>query len=49
MYSQTPELEPIVPSYHSRILSDEQLGQLKSATLEILEKTGIHCPSEKPQ
>jgi trimethylamine--corrinoid protein Co-methyltransferase len=47
MYSQTPELEPIVPSYHLRILSDEQLDQLRSATLEILEKTGIHCPSEK--
>jgi trimethylamine--corrinoid protein Co-methyltransferase len=30
-----------------RILSDEQLDQLRSATLEILEKTGIHCPSEK--
>jgi hypothetical protein len=47
MYSQTPALQPIVPSYHLRILSDEQLDQLKSATLEILEKTGIHCPSEK--
>jgi len=47
MYSQTPALQPIVPSYHLRILSDEQLGQLKSATLEILEKTGIHCPSQK--
>jgi trimethylamine:corrinoid methyltransferase-like protein len=23
------------------------LDQLKSATLEILEETGIHCPSEK--
>ncbi len=47
MYSKTPPLEPIVPSYHMRILSDEQLDQLKSATLKILEKTGIHCPSEK--
>jgi trimethylamine:corrinoid methyltransferase-like protein len=47
MYSQTPALQPIVPSYHLRILSDEQLDQLKSATLEILEETGIHCPSEK--
>jgi trimethylamine--corrinoid protein Co-methyltransferase len=47
MYSKTPALQPIVPRYHLRILSDEQLGQLKSATLGILEKTGIHCPSGK--
>jgi trimethylamine--corrinoid protein Co-methyltransferase len=47
MYSKTPELEPIVPSYRLRILNEEQLEQLKSATLEILEKTGIHCPSKK--
>jgi trimethylamine--corrinoid protein Co-methyltransferase len=47
MHSQTPALQPIVPSYRLRILSDEQLEQLKSVTLEILEKTGIHCPSEK--
>jgi len=46
-YSETPPLQPIVPSYHLRILSDEQLGQLKSATLKILEETGIHCPSDK--
>ncbi len=47
MYSETPQLQPIVPSYHLRILSDEQVAQLKSATLRILEETGIHCPSEK--
>jgi trimethylamine--corrinoid protein Co-methyltransferase len=47
MYNQTPALQPIVPSYQLRILSDEQLEQLKSATLEILAKTGIHCPSDK--
>jgi trimethylamine--corrinoid protein Co-methyltransferase len=46
-YSETPQLQPIVPSYRLRILSDEQLQLLKSATLEILEETGIHCPSEK--
>ena len=43
----TPALQPIVPAYHVRILSDEQLAQFKSATLEILEETGIHCPSVK--
>ena len=47
MHSETPQLQPIVPSYHLRILSDEQLEQFKSATLAILEETGIHCPSEK--
>jgi trimethylamine--corrinoid protein Co-methyltransferase len=47
MYSETPELQPIVPSYRLRILSDAQLETLQSATLEILEKTGIHCPSDK--
>ena len=43
----TPAIEPIVPSYHLRILSDEQLVQLKEATFEILEDIGIHCPSSK--
>jgi trimethylamine--corrinoid protein Co-methyltransferase len=47
MYCETPQLQPITPAYHLRILSDEQLQQFKSATLEILEETGIHCPSEK--
>jgi trimethylamine--corrinoid protein Co-methyltransferase len=47
MHSQTPQLQPIVPAYRLRILSDEQLGQLKSATLEILGEVGVHCPSEK--
>ena len=47
MHSETPQLKPIVPSYHLSILSGEQLEQFRSATLEILEGTGIHCPSEK--
>jgi trimethylamine--corrinoid protein Co-methyltransferase len=47
MVSETPELQPIVPGYHVRILSDEQLDELKSATLEVLEEVGIHCPSDK--
>jgi trimethylamine--corrinoid protein Co-methyltransferase len=46
-YSPTPALQPIVPSTHLRLLSDEQLAQLKAATLDILETVGIHCPSEK--
>ena len=47
MYSETPPLEPIVPSFHLNILSEDQLGQLKAATLEILEEVGIHCPSAR--
>jgi len=43
----TPSLQPIVPAYHLRILSDEQLAQLRSGTLEILEEVGVHCPSAK--
>ncbi len=47
MHSETPPLQPIVPAYRLRILSDEQLAQLKSATLEILHEVGVHCPSEQ--
>jgi len=46
MVSQTPQIEPIVPAYHIRILSDEQLGKFKSNTFTILEETGFYCPSE---
>jgi trimethylamine--corrinoid protein Co-methyltransferase len=46
-YNETPALQPIVPSYHLRILSDEQLEQFKSNTFIILEETGFHCPSER--
>jgi trimethylamine--corrinoid protein Co-methyltransferase len=47
MHSETPQLQPIVPAYHVRILSDEQLADMKSATLELLEEVGIHVPSER--
>jgi trimethylamine--corrinoid protein Co-methyltransferase len=45
--SATPQLQPIVPAYRLRILSDEQLEQLRTATLEILQEVGIHCPSQR--
>lgn len=45
--SETPELQPIIPAYHINLLEEEQLDQLQSATLELLEQVGIHCPSEK--
>jgi trimethylamine--corrinoid protein Co-methyltransferase len=47
MISQTPQIEPIVPAYRVRILSDEQLEKFKSNTFKILEEVGFHCPSEK--
>ena len=47
MFSQTPQIEPIVPAYRVRILSDERLEKFKSNTFTILEETGFHCPSEK--
>ncbi len=49
MPSETPQLQPIVPGSRLRILSDEQLARFKSATLQILEEVGVHCPSEKAQ
>ena len=47
MPDETPQLQPIAPGYRLRILTDEQLEQFKSATLEILDEVGVHCPSEK--
>jgi trimethylamine--corrinoid protein Co-methyltransferase len=49
MSSETPPLEPIVPSYYVHVLQPEQLAELRQATLEILEEVGIHCPSAKAQ
>jgi len=46
-HSLTPHIQPIKPQYHLRILSDEQLANMKSATLEILAEVGIHCPSQR--
>jgi trimethylamine--corrinoid protein Co-methyltransferase len=46
MLSETPQLNPIVPKYRLQILSDEQLNQIQTATLEILEGVGIFCPSK---
>ena len=47
MFSKTPTIEPIIPAYHIRILSDELLAQFKAGTFQILEKTGFLCPSER--
>ena len=47
MFTATPPIEPIEPAYHVRILNDEQLQRFQTATLQILERTGIHCPSTR--
>jgi trimethylamine--corrinoid protein Co-methyltransferase len=47
MHSQTAPLQPIKPAFHLRILTYEQLVDFRSATLEILEEAGVHCPSAK--
>ncbi len=47
MHTETPKLQPITPGYRLRILSDEQLENLRSGTLEILAEIGIHCPSDQ--
>jgi trimethylamine--corrinoid protein Co-methyltransferase len=46
-HSPTPQIQPIQPQYHLRILSDAQLADLRAATLELLETVGIHCPSDR--
>jgi trimethylamine--corrinoid protein Co-methyltransferase len=43
----TPPIQPITPAYHLRILNDEQLTRMKSATLDILADVGVHCPSDE--
>lgn len=47
MVSATPQLKPIKPEYHRNMLSDQQLEDIQSATLEILSGVGIYCPSGK--
>jgi len=47
MNNTTPAIQPITPAYHLRILEDAQIEQMRSATLQILSETGLHCPSEK--
>ena len=46
MYSETPALRPITPRRHLNFLDQDQLDTLKTATLEVLQEVGIHCPSK---
>jgi trimethylamine--corrinoid protein Co-methyltransferase len=47
MSTEIMPLQPLRTSYHLRFLTDQQLDVLQSATLEILEKTGVRFPSKK--
>jgi trimethylamine---corrinoid protein Co-methyltransferase len=47
MLGETPLLQPIRPARHFHIVDNDQVEQLAGGTLEILDKVGIHCPSEK--
>ncbi len=47
MSSPTPPLQPIRPAHPFHLIDKEQVNQLAAGTLEILDETGVHCPSEK--
>ena len=47
MSANIQPLEPLQTPFRLRYLGDEQLDQLQSATLDILEHTGVKFPSEK--
>lgn len=42
-----PPIEPLRPVFRLQCLTDTQLEQMRMATLEILERTGVKFPSEK--
>lgn len=47
MTKEHPPIEPIRTPYNLRFLNDEQLDNLREATLQILENTGVQFPSKK--
>jgi len=42
-----PNIKPIRPRFHLKVLSAEQLSAIKSATLHVLEHIGVRFPSER--
>ena len=42
-----PKIEAIRAEFHLEVLSAEQLAAIRSATLHVLEHTGVHFPSER--
>ena len=47
MSTERPAIEPIRTHHRLKFINEEQVKQLQSATLEILEQTGVRFPSEK--
>jgi trimethylamine--corrinoid protein Co-methyltransferase len=47
MNTEHPPIEPIITPYKLQFLDDEQLDNLREATLQILENTGVQFPSKK--
>jgi trimethylamine--corrinoid protein Co-methyltransferase len=47
MTIERPSIEPIRTTHRLQFLSDEQLDQLREATLQILEDVGVKFPSNK--
>src|SRR4030065_2392454 len=45
MPTESPPLEALRITFHMRFLTDQQLDDLQSATLAIMEKTGVRFPS----
>jgi trimethylamine--corrinoid protein Co-methyltransferase len=40
-------IKPIQPKVRVNVLADEQVAEIRAATLQVLEMTGIHFPSER--
>ena len=40
-----PRIMPIQPELRLKVLSDDQLAEIKSATFQVLENVGVHFPS----
>lgn len=47
MNEERPPIEPMRTPYKLRFLDEEQLDNLREATLQILENTGVQFPSDK--
>jgi trimethylamine--corrinoid protein Co-methyltransferase len=43
----TPCIAPIQPSFHLKVLTDDQIEEIKSATLHVLEQVGVQFPSQR--
>jgi trimethylamine--corrinoid protein Co-methyltransferase len=42
-----PNIQPIRPTFRLRVLDDDQLVAIRDATLQILDRVGVHFPSKR--